>query len=439
MRPLRRSIPPFVLLAGLFAGACTDSPSLTIATVNNADMIIMQRLAPAFEAETGIRIEWVVLEENLLRQRVTTDLATGSGQFDVITIGSYETPLWAQQRWLVPLNDLGAAYDYDDLLPAVRRGLSLGDTLYAAPFYAESSFTFYRTDLFAAAGLSMPDRPTYVQIASFAARLHDPVNKQYGICLRGKPGWGENVAYFSTLLNTFGGRWFDMSWSPQLTSPEWHAALAFYVDLLTRYGPPGAASNGHNENRALFANGHCAMWIDATAAAGHLFNPSDSRVYDKVGFTQAPIATTERGASWVWAWALAVPASSTRPADAKRFIAWATSAAYVQLVGERESWIVAPPGTRASTYGLSAYREAAPFAAITEQAIRSVDPSQPTRDPVPYIGIQYVGIPEFQGIGTEVGQTLAGVLAGQQSVAEALESAQAAVERAMREAGYIDG
>jgi len=437
---LPRRTPLSVLLLVVLsavAGCTRDAPTLTVATVNNADMIIMQRLSPAFEEATGIELNWVVLEENLLRQRVTTDIATGGGQFDVVTIGSYETPIWAREGWLLPLNDLGDAYDYDDLLPSVRQSLSLGDTLFAVPFYAESSFTYYRTDLFEQAGLVMPEAPTYAQIAEFARRLHDPASGVYGICLRGKPGWGENMAYLSTLVNAFGGRWFDMSWHPQLTSPEWHAALTYYVDLLANYGPPGAASNGHNENRALFAAGNCALWIDATAAAGHLYNTDDSRVSDRIGFARAPVEVTGNGTSWVWAWALAVPASS-RNADASRqFVQWATSADYVALVGDTDGWTVAPPGTRRSTYANPAYLAAAPFAPFVETAILSVDPTRPTRDPVPYVGIQYVGIPEFQGIGAQVGQVMAAALSGQQPIDEALETAQNIAERAMRDAGYI--
>ena len=228
-----------VLLCG-----CTDPNVLTIATVNNSDMIIMQRLSSQFEEEAGIQLDWVVLEENVLRQRVTTDIATGGGQFDIVTIGAYETPIWGQQDWLIPLDDLGEAYDYEDIFDPVRNSLSVDGTLYAVPFYAESSFTFYRTDLFEAAGLNMPAAPTYNQIKSFAATLHNPENNQYGICLRGKAGWGENMAFVGTLVNTFGGRWFDMDWNPQLDSPEWHTAIKFYVDLLTNYGPPGASANG---------------------------------------------------------------------------------------------------------------------------------------------------------------------------------------------------
>ncbi len=419
--------------------ACSETPnSLTIATVNNADMIIMQQLSAEFEAESGMSLNWVVLEENVLRQRVTTDIATGGGQFDVITIGAYETPIWGAQDWLTSVDDLGEDYDYADLLTPVRTGLSVDGTLYAVPFYAESSFTYYRTDLFEKADLTMPTQPTYANIMAFASQLHDPENEVYGICLRGKAGWGENMAYLGTLVNTFGGRWFDMDWQPQLTSPEWTAAIQFYVDLLNNYGPPGASSNGHNENRALFASGHCALWVDATSAAGYIFNPTDSQVYDKTGFALAPLAEVSNGASWAWSWALAIPTSSKQTDGAKQFLKWATSKAYIQRVAEMESWTVVPPGTRHSTYANPAYQEAAPFASLTKQAILAADPTNPSRDPVPYTGVQFVAIPAFQGIGTQVGQSVAAALAGQMTVEEALETAQQATLRTMQQSGYIE-
>ena len=187
---------------------------ISIATVNNADMILMQQLSSEFENQTGIKVNWVVLGENVLRQRLTVDIATGSNTFDVITIGSYEAPLWGERGWVLPLDDLGADYGYDDIFNVVREGLSYHGRMYALPFYSESSFTYYRKDLFEKAGLQMPNQPSYEQIRQFAQKLHDPNHSVYGICLRGEPGWGENVAYLSTLVDTFGGRWFDLNWTP---------------------------------------------------------------------------------------------------------------------------------------------------------------------------------------------------------------------------------
>ena len=430
----------FLFLALAAAGAVSRAETkVTIATVNNGDMIIMQKLAREFEKlRPNVKLNWVILEENVLRGRVTTEIATKGGQFDIITIGTYEAPIWGKRGWLVRLDDdLPASYDLNDVLKPIRDGLSFEGRLYALPLYGESSFTFYRKDLFAQAGLKMPDQPTYRDIAKFAAVLHNPRRGVYGICLRGKPGWGENVAYVSTLVHTFGGRWFDEKWSPQLDTPEWRRALGFYVDLMKKYGPPGTSSNGHNECRALFATGKCGMWIDATVAAAYMFHPSESKVADKVAFARAPVESSANGAQWLWSWALAIPASSKHADEAKHFIRWATSKDYIRLVAKSEGWAAVPPGTRKSTYDYAEYRKAAPFAELTLQAIRAADPTRPAAKPVPYTGIQYVAIPEFQSIGTQVGQSIAAALVGNITVEQALQSSQAATERTMRRAGYF--
>jgi ABC-type glycerol-3-phosphate transport system substrate-binding protein len=421
---------------GLFA-SLAQAEEISIATVNNGDMIIMQKLSAAWEKQTGNKINWVVLEENVLRERVTTDIATKGGQFDIMTIGGYEAPIWGKQGWLSPVDDLGDDYDYADLLEPITAGLTVDGKLYAVPFYTESSFTLYRKDLFEAAGLTMPDQPTYEQIKEFAAKLTDKDKQQYGICLRGKPGWGENMAFVGTMVNAYGGRWFDMDWKPQLNSDAWKKAITDYVALLTEYGPQGATANGFNENQTLFATGHCAMWIDATSAAGRVYDPKQSEVADKIAFTRSPIAETSNGSSWSWSWNLAIPATSQKAEVAKSFLKWATSKDYVKMVGESEGWVAVPPGTRKSTYALPEYQKAAPFAATVLEAIMSADPSKPTKDPVPYTGVQFVAIPEFQAIGTFVGQQVSAALAGQQSVDAALEAAQAQVERDMTRAGYI--
>jgi len=372
----------------------------------------------------------------VLRQRVTTDIATKGGQFDVLTIGSYETPIWGKQNWLTPVDDFPASYDYNDLFPSVKSALSVNGHLYAVPFYAESSFTYYRKDLFDQAGLKMPDQPKYDDIEKAAAKLTDKSKQQYGICLRGKPGWGENMAYFDTLVNTEGGRWFNEQWQPQLDTQPWHDALTFYIHLLRDYGPPGASSNGFNENQALFSTGKCAMWIDATSGAGFIYDKSTSQVYDKTAFAPAPIAKVPNGSHWFWAWALAIPSSSKKVATAKSFLQWATSKQYIDLVGKSEGWTVVPPGTRASTYANQEYLKAAPFAHEVQKAIQTADLQHPTAQPVPYTGIQYVAIPEFQSLGTTVGQLIAGTLTGQSTVDATLKDAQARVSAVMQQAGY---
>jgi sorbitol/mannitol transport system substrate-binding protein len=354
-----------------------------------------------------------------------------------MTIGTYETPIWGKKGWLVRLDDdLPASYDLEDVLKPIRDGLSVDGKVFALPFYGESSFTFYRKDLFQKAGVTMPEKPTYADVEKFAKATTDRAKGISGICLRGKPGWGENMAYVDTLVNTFGGRWFDEKWKPELTSPEWKEAVTFYVNMMKKYGPPGGSSNGHNENRALFATGKCAMWIDATVAAGYLANPKESKVASSLGFAPAPIAKVPNGAQWLWSWALGIPASSKHVKEGKQFIQWATSKEYVKLVAASDGWPAVPPGTRRSTYEQKEYQAAAPFAELTLKAILAADPTHPTAKPVPYTGVQFVAIPEFQSIGTQVGQNIAAALVGKVSVESALETSEKATERTMRRAGY---
>ncbi|MDZ7952382.1 sugar ABC transporter substrate-binding protein [Nostoc sp. DedQUE09] len=426
------------LLHGCVGSQAAAKTRLTIATVNNGDMVVMQGLSRNFEqANPDIQLRWVVLEENVLRQRTTTDVASQGGQFDVLTIGSYETPIWARRDWLKPL-DLPASYDVNDLIKPIREGLSNNGKLYAVPFYGESSMLYYRKDLFEKAGITVPDQPTYPQIREWASKVHDPAHGVYGVCLRGKPGWGENMGFVSTLVNTFGGQWFDMKWQPTINTPAWKQAIAFYVDLLNKYGPPGASSNGFNENLALFSTGKCGMWVDATVAAGLLSNPKESQVYDKVGFARAPIERYPNGSNWLWAWALAVPKTSKSPEAAQKFVAWATSKEYIQLVANQSGWVAVPPGTRTSTYNNPNYQKAAPFASIVLRSIQSADISRPAAQPTPYKGIQYVDIPEFQAIGSSVGQTMAAALTNRLSVDQALQQSQSSTERFMKHTGYIE-
>jgi sorbitol/mannitol transport system substrate-binding protein len=424
------------LALGLACASGVFAAELVIATVNNGHMIEMQKLSKNFEqANPDIKLKWVTLEEAVLRQRVTTDIATKGGQFDVMTIGMYETPIWGKKGWLNEIKT-DAAYDVDDLLPAMRNGLSVDGKLYAAPFYGESSMLMYRKDLADKAGVQLPERPTWDQVKDLAAKINNPKEGIYGICLRGKPGWGDNMAFLSTLVNTFGGQWFDTSWKPQLESKPWHDAITFYVDLLKNYGPPGSAGNSFNEILSLFNAGKCGMWIDATIAASFISDPKQSKVADKVAFAQAPTKVTPKGANWLWAWALAVPASTKKNDDAQKFIRWATSKEYIQLVAKTNGWHAVPTGTRKSTYASAEFQKAAKFASAEKMAIDSANPNDSTLPKSPYVGVQFAAIPEFQAIGVAVGQQMTAALAGKSSVEAALKAGQVAADREMRKAGY---
>ena len=417
-----------------FAGMATAETTLTIATVNNGDMIRMQKLTDDFTAANpDIKLSWVTLEENDLRQKVTKDISTKGGQYDVLTIGMYETPIWGKKGWLVPLAGVD---DPADILPAVANGLSYDGVMYAAPFYGESSFVMYRKDLMAKAGLTMPDAPTWDFIIDAANKMTDRAAGINGICLRGKAGWGENMAYLTTMANSFGASWFDAGWHPQFDQPEWKATLDTYLKVMKDDGPAGASGNGFSENLALFQSGKCGMWIDATAAGSFVVDPKASSVAADVGFTLAPDKGLGKKANWLWAWALAIPAGSQKVDAAQKFIGWATSKHYGDLVASKEGWASVPPGTRTSLYANPEYLKV-PFAAMTLASMNAADPAHPSVKDVPYTGVQFVAIPEFAGIGTKVGELFSAALAGQMTADEALAQAQSYTTDAMTKAGYI--
>lgn len=425
----------FLLMLPINTSAKT---TVTIGTVNNPDMIRMKELSPEFEKKNpDIEIEWIELEENVLRQRLTIDIAVKSGRFDLMTIGMYEVPIWSGNQWLAPMNNLPASYDIADIFESLRVGLSSNGTLYALPFYGESSMTMYRKDLFRKAGMVMPKNPTWDFMYKVAAKIHDPKNGVYGACLRGKAGWGENMAFITTLSNSFGARWFDMQWEPQFDTPEWRNTLTFYVDLLDKYGPPDASNNGFNENLTLMNAGKCGFWVDATVAGSFVTNKKESKVWDKMGFAPAPYKTTKKGSGWLWAWSLAVPSSSDAKKSAKKFALWATSKEYSKLVAKKYGVAAIPPGTRKSTYANKDYMEKATFAAMTLEQMSKANPKDSTLKETPYTGVQFVAIPKFDTFATVVGQKFSDALAKKITINEALSSSQKIVRKEMIREGFI--
>lgn len=421
----------YTLLVNAYAAT-----ELVVATVNNGHMIEMQKLTKHFEqVNPNIKVKWITLEESELRKRVTNDITSQGGQFDVTTIGMYETPIWAKKGWLRELKT-DATYDVDDLLPAMRSGLSFNGKLYAAPFYGESSMLMYRKDLADKVGIQLSSRPTWSEIKTLASKIHDPKNGVYGICLRGKPGWGDNMAFLTTLANSFGGQWFDMKWKPQLESKPWKDAITFYVDLLKNYGPPNSQANSFNEILALYNAGKCGMWVDATIAASFITDPKLSKFADKIEFTQAPSMLTAKGANWLWAWALAIPASTTKADAAQTFVQWATSKEYIKLVSQTNGWAAVPTGTRKSTYSSLAFISAARFALAERMAIDVANPNDSTLLRSPYSGVHFAAIPEFQSIGNAVGQQISVALEGKISVDTALRESQRIADQDMKKAGY---
>ncbi len=420
-----------------------ETVTITIATLNNPDMMIMKDLSPNFTDETGIELEWVVLPENELRQKVTEDVGLGAGQFDIVTIGIIEVKNWVNYEWIISLepffeemsDDEKAEYDYADVIESVREGLSVDGTLYALPFYGESSMIYYRKDLFEDAGLTMPEEPTWDDIYDLAKELHDPGIEQYGLILRGLPGWGENMAIFSTMINAFGARWYDMEWNAQFDTPEMRNAFEMYYKLIKEVAEPGATGVGFTEGLTLMSQGKGAIWYDSTVAAGTLNNENDSEVAGKIGYALAPSAAKENN-GWLWAWSLAMEAASDNPDEAFEFLTWATSKDYRELVAESEGWVSVPSGSRESTYTNPNYIEVADFAPVVLDSIKAVDYNHPALEETPYIGTPFVVFPEWSELGTEVAQIVGAYISDDITTDEALQQCQDIANQVAKEGGY---
>jgi sorbitol/mannitol transport system substrate-binding protein len=407
----------------------SDTGTITVAVVSNP--LITGQMIPLttsnFEKQNpGIKVKYATYTEGDLRAAIQKDVSTHSNSFNVIMIGPYEAPLFAKDGWLTNLSTQYIAkdpsYDASDLLPPIAKSLSYKSDLYAVPFYGESSMLYYRKDLFTKAGLTMPAHPTWAQVASMAAKLNQP-GKVAGICLRGLAGWGDNMASLDTVVNTFGGEWFNKSWQPQLTSPAFEAATNFYVNLIRKDGESGASNDSFNQLLTLYGQGKCAMWYDATVAATSIATTYPSMAA-QTGYAFAPVDKT-KSSGWLWTWSLGIPQGTANSGAAWKFVSWATSKSYDSLVAAKYGWAAVPPGTRTSLYNNPSYLSAAKaFAGITLASIDGTDPDHPTVNPVPYVGVQYVDIPQFEVLGVEVGQQIAGAIAGTESVSQALKTSQ---------------
>ncbi|MDT5035085.1 MAG: polyol transport system substrate-binding protein [Micromonosporaceae bacterium] len=415
--------------AGWGGGAGGGSrDSINVLMVNNPQMVDLQRLtADNFTRQTGIRVNYTVLPENDVRDKISQEFSSQAGQYDVASLSNFEIPIYARSRWIAPLDPYLAAdtgFDQSDVLKPMTLSLTGDDgKIYGEPFYGESSFLMYRKDVLAAKGITMPAKPTWQQVADIAGRVDGAQPGMAGICLRGQPGWGQVFAPLTTVVNTFGGTWFTKDWRPQVTGAGFTEATKFYVNLVRTHGEAGAAQAGFTECLNNLEQGNAAMWYDATSAAGSL-EAADSPVKGKIGYVAAPVVETA-SSGWLYAWSWSIQQASSKKANAWKFISWASGRDYEALVGSQLGWSRVPAGKRASTYTNPQYlAEAAAFAEPTRAAIEAADPRNPGTQPRPAIGIQFVDIPEFTDMATQVSQDVSSAIAGRMSVDTALRRGQ---------------
>ena len=413
-------------------GGGGDAKSISVLMVNNPQMVDLQKLtADNFTKQTGITVNFTVLPENDVRDKISQEFSSQAGQYDVATVSNFEIPIYAKSKWIAPMDDFikaDSTFDQADIIKPMAASLTAEDgKVYGQPFYGESSFLMYRKDVFDAAGITMPAKPTWQQVADIAAQIDGKQAGMKGICLRGQPGWGQVFAPLTTVVNTFGGTWFNKDWTPGVNAPEFKQATQFYVDLVKAHGENGAPQAGFTECLNNMEQGKVAMWYDATSAAGSL-EGSDSPVKGKMAYVAAPVVKTA-SSGWLYAWSWGIQQASKKQDSAWKFISWASGKDYEKLVGQQLGWSKVPAGKRSSTYQIPEYvAEAKAFAAPTQSAIEAADPKNPGVQPRPAQGVQFVDIPEFPDLGTKVSQDISAAIAGQITVDQALDKGQASAE-----------
>ena len=346
-----------LLLAGCStpdAGSDSGKTDIVVAIVSNPQMQDAISLQDEFSARhPDINVKFVSLPENEARAKITASVATGGGEFDVVMISNYETPMWAENGWITNLQP------YAERTPGLRPGRLrphhqgrtqprrrpvFGPVLRGVllPGLPQGPLREGRADHAAESDLGGHQ--------GFRRRAARPGKKDFaGICLRGLAGWGEVMAPLGTVINTYGGRWFDEDWNATLDSPEVEAAVTDYVDLVRTSGQPGAATSGYGDCLTRYSQGNAAMWYDATAMVSSIEDPKSSTVVGKTAYAPAPVKDTE-SAGWLYSWSLAIPETSKHKDAAWDFVSWMTNKDYIKLVGNEVGWERVPPGSRKSTY-----------------------------------------------------------------------------------------
>lgn len=414
--------------------------TVSIATLNNPIVSNLVKLAGEYYKEEGVKLDFAVLPENDLREKATLEASTGGTTYDIYFTGPYEANFWISYGWAENLqpyldkmtDEQKESLDVDDIFPSMLDSLSDPETgdVYALPFFGEASFFMYNKELLANAGVTMPENPTWEDIYNIAKAVDNEEEGITGMTMRGAPGWGMSGAPFVTIVNAMGGKFYDMDWNATLKTDEQKAAWEMYKNVLRDAGQDDIITYTYNECISLMNSGKCGIWYDATSNGPNL-EADDSLIKGKVGYAQSP-------SGWLWNWGMNInPNSSDEKKQAAfDFMVWACAKDYVDLSLEKDpSGASTPSGVRASTYELDAYKDL-PYAQPTLDALSTLDFNNPCKDEVPYVGLQYIAIPEFQEAGDKMTEALAAYVTDEITLDEALDQTQKAFEEAAEEGGY---
>jgi sorbitol/mannitol transport system substrate-binding protein len=379
------------------AGGGGGADTINVLMVNNSQMVDLQKLtADNFTAKTGIRVNFTVLPENDVRDKISQEFSSQAGQYDVATVSNFEIPIYARSKWIAPLSDHIAkdtAFDQDDILKPMTESLSKDGVVYGEPFYGESSFLMYRKDVLDSKGITMPANPTWDQVADIAAKVDGAQPNMKGICLRGQPGWGPD------LRPTHDGgehlRWHLVR--EGLDARGQRPAVRRRDELLRQASSRSTARRvpprpGFTECLNNLVQGTVAMWYDATSAPGSL-EAADSPVKGKIGYVAAPVKLT-KSSGWLYSWAVGHPDGQHQEGQRLEVRVLGVEQG-VRGAGRPAARLVQGPGRQA----LLDLRQ--PRLPQGRLGVRDADqgrhrvrrPEQPGVQPRPAPGIQFIDIP----------------------------------------------
>ena len=415
-----------------FAGS-----AITVGVRENPTMDLIREITDEFfTLPTGIEVQFVDIPPEMTFRDFETGIVRGPS-FDALMIDPFETPQVGANGWvhdLAPFAIEDEGYDLAGFIPSTIEANSTNDGLFAVPFYAESTMIMYNQQIIDDAGIDFPEAPTWQQVADIARQLD--TDETTGICLNGIAEWDQLGAALTTVVNTFGGTWWEANedgtpGEAQIDQPDsgFRAATELYLNLATDAGPDNFTQTGFDQCNEQFQNGEVAIWYGTTAAPPSL-ESEGSVMAGNVGYARAPIDQTAASGA-LWTWGLTLPIGGGRPDAGWEFIRWATSPDTIQVMAEQApgGWTdpaVVGAATRNSHFDIPAFAEATePYIDIVFDELNAADPNNPGTTPRPGLpGVQYVGIPEFQQVATDCSTELSAAVNGSIAVDEALNTCQ---------------
>lgn len=343
----RRSL----LLASLICATAT-MPLRALAQQQQVNVLLfsmpvtlgLQKLAPEFEEETGIRANIEVVGQDVFESRITLSFAGGAADVDVVHTPGIQVQRWVQAGWLEDMTDTVAALpDKDDIIPSTLESFDVDGKDWGVPFFAETGLMAYRKDILDAAGVAPPK--TWAEMIEVAKAIDSP--ETAAIAMRAAPGQGFNMFVFPMIMRAYGGEFFvdyPNDLTPAIDSPETLEALNVYKTLLNDYGPDGVGSFNFPEVVAAMQAGQVAMTVDGTSIVGQTVDPAKSQVADQVVLALPPEGPAGRSPALA-VHGLGIAAGAANAEAAARFIAWATSKETMTKLALAEAY---PDFTRAS-------------------------------------------------------------------------------------------